>query len=83
MCAATAERFADRPAVVDGETRLSHAELFAAARTFGGALVESGVRPGDRVAIWTFNSAQWIVAALGLFQVGATLVPDQHPLQRP
>jgi acyl-CoA synthetase (AMP-forming)/AMP-acid ligase II len=75
MCAATAARFADRPAVIDGDTRLTHAELAAAARTFGAALVDSGVRPGDRVAIWTFNSAEWIISALGLFQVGATLVP--------
>ncbi|HEX4431191.1 MAG TPA: FadD3 family acyl-CoA ligase [Frankiaceae bacterium] len=75
MCAATAERFADQPAIIDGDTRLSHAELFDAARTFGGGLVDSGVRAGDRVAIWTFNSAAWVIAALGLFQVGATLVP--------
>jgi acyl-CoA synthetase (AMP-forming)/AMP-acid ligase II len=75
LCAATAERFADQPAVIDGDTRLTHAGLFGAARTFGGALVDAGIRPGDRVAIWTFNSAQWIIAALGLFQVGATLVP--------
>jgi acyl-CoA synthetase (AMP-forming)/AMP-acid ligase II len=75
MCADTAHRFADEPAIADGETRLSHAELFEAARRFGGALVDSGVRPGDRVAIWTFNSAQWVIAALGLFAVGATLVP--------
>ena len=35
----------------------------------------AGVRPGDRVAIWTFNSAQWVIAALGLWQCGAVLVP--------
>jgi acyl-CoA synthetase (AMP-forming)/AMP-acid ligase II len=27
------------------------------------------------VAIWAFNSAEWIVAVLGLFQAGAVLVP--------
>ena len=41
----------------------------------------SGIEPGDRVAIWAFNSAQWVVAALGLFEAGAVLVPDQHPVQ--
>ena len=75
MCAATAERFADRPAIIDGDVRLTHAELFNAARRFGAGLVDAGVRPGDRVAIWTFNSAQWVIAALGLWQCGATLVP--------
>ncbi|HEY8527563.1 MAG TPA: FadD3 family acyl-CoA ligase [Acidimicrobiales bacterium] len=75
MAAAAAERFGDRPAVVDGETRLSYAELADAARTFGAALVETGIQPGDRVAIWAPNGAEWIVAALGLWAAGATLVP--------
>ena len=35
----------------------------------------SGIEPGDRVAIWAFNSAEWIVAVLGIFQAGAVLVP--------
>jgi acyl-CoA synthetase (AMP-forming)/AMP-acid ligase II len=75
MVAAAAERFGDRPAVADGDTRLSYAELHDAARDFGAALVASGIEPGDRVAIWSFNSVEWIVAGLGLLQAGATLVP--------
>jgi acyl-CoA synthetase (AMP-forming)/AMP-acid ligase II len=75
MTAAAAERFGDHLAVADGDTRLSYAELHDSARDFGAALVASGIEPGDRVAIWTFNSAEWIVAALGLLQAGATLVP--------
>ena len=62
-------------AIVDGDTELSYAELLEAARTFGAALVASGVQPGDRVGIWAFNSAEWVVAALGLWQAGAVLVP--------
>ena len=54
---------------------LTYAELFDEARTFAAALVASGVEPGDRVAIWAFNSAEWVVAALGLWQAGAVLVP--------
>ena len=34
-----------------------------------------GVDPGDRVAVWAFNCTEWIVAALGLFEAGAVLVP--------
>ena len=44
-------------------------------------LVEAGVEPGDRVAIWCGNCAEWIVAALGLFAAGAVLVPVEHPVQ--
>ena len=75
MTRAAAVRFGDRPAVVDGDTRLSYAELHEEARTFGAALAASGIAPGDRVAIWAFNSAEWVVAVLGLLQAGAVLVP--------
>jgi len=75
MTAAAADRFGFRPAVADGTTRLSYGELAEAARTFAAALVASGVAPGDRVAIWAFNSAEWVVAALGIFEAGAVLVP--------
>ena len=71
----TVERFSDLVAVRDGEIGLSYAELARDARAFGAALVESGIEPGDRVAIWCGNCAEWIVAALGLFAAGAVLVP--------
>jgi HIP---CoA ligase len=75
LTAHAADRFGDRLAVVDGDTRLSFAELFEEARTFGGALVASGIQPGDRVSIWAPNSVEWVIAALGLWQAGAVLVP--------
>jgi len=75
LTVAAAERFGDRLAVVDGDIRLSYGDLLAEARSFGAALVASGVEPGDRVAIWAFNCVEWVVAVLGLFQAGAVLVP--------
>src|SRR4051794_16714629 len=75
MVAGTAVRHGERVAVIDGATRWSYAELFDEAQTFGAGLAASGIGPGDRVAIWAFNSAEWIVAVLGLFQAGAVLVP--------
>jgi acyl-CoA synthetase (AMP-forming)/AMP-acid ligase II len=75
MTAAAAERFGDRVAVSDGPASVSYAELFEAARSFGAALVASGVEPGARVALWAFNSAEWVIALLGLLQAGAVLVP--------
>ena len=40
-----------------------------------GAAIATGIHPGDRVAIWAPNMAEWIVAALGLVGAGAALVP--------
>jgi len=75
IIASTVERFGDRTAVVEGGTTLSYRELVDRSRRFGAALIAADIGPGDRVAIWAFNCREWIVAALGLFQVGAVLVP--------
>jgi acyl-CoA synthetase (AMP-forming)/AMP-acid ligase II len=61
--------------VVDGDRSLSYPALFEQARQFAGALVSCGLAPGERVGIWAPNSAEWIVAALGLWQAGCVLVP--------
>src|SRR3546814_2757923 len=70
-----AVRAGDGLAVVDGDVRLTYAELRDEARSFGAGLVAVGVEPGDRVAIWAPNSARWIIAVLGTFSAGAVLVP--------
>jgi HIP---CoA ligase len=68
-------RHGDRVAIRDGEASLTYAGLAAAAREFGAALVASGIESGDRVGLWAFNSAEWVIAALGVFSAGAVLVP--------
>lgn len=75
MLHASAHEHADRVAVVDGDRTMSYTELFEESRRFAAALVAEGVQRGDRVAIWAFNSAEWIVAVLGIHQAGATLIP--------
>jgi HIP---CoA ligase len=75
MVLAAADRFGDAEAIVDGDLRLSFAQLADRVRTAAGAYIEAGLRKGDRVAIWAPNSAEWIVAAFGLLTAGGTLVP--------
>ena len=71
----SAERYADTEAVVEGRTRITYAELGARVERAAAACMASGVRVGDRVAIWSPNSLDWIVAALGAVSAGAVLVP--------
>jgi acyl-CoA synthetase (AMP-forming)/AMP-acid ligase II len=75
-----AERYGDAEALVDvthpdGELRLSFAELADAVLAAGRAFVAAGVQPGDRVAIWSPNIAEWVLALLGLQSAGAAVVP--------
>ena len=70
-----AERFGDAEAVVDGDVRLGFGELADRVRRTAGAFASAGVGPGDRVALWAPNSAEWIVAAFGLLTAGGVLVP--------
>ncbi|MGW0879911.1 FadD3 family acyl-CoA ligase [Streptomyces sp. NPDC002671] len=71
----SAERYADTEAVVEGRTRVTYAELGARVERAAAACMASGVRIGDRVAIWAPNSLDWMVAALGAVSAGAVLVP--------
>jgi HIP---CoA ligase len=70
-----AERFAAREAIVDGEVRLTFAELAAEIDRAAAAFIASGVNAGDRVAIWAPNMYEWAVAALATHTVGGVVIP--------
>ena len=70
-----AERFGALEALVDGEKRLSFSELGAAVHDAGRAFLAAGLEPGDRVAIWSPNVWEWVVALLGLQSAGGVVVP--------
>ena len=59
-----AARYGTRAAIVDGELTLSYEALVEGAQTAARALVGLGVEPGDRVALWAPNRADWILACL-------------------
>jgi acyl-CoA synthetase (AMP-forming)/AMP-acid ligase II len=68
-------RFGDLEALVDGGSRLTFAELGAAARDSARAAIAAGLQHGDRAAIWAPNSAEWVIAALGVQVAGGIVVP--------
>ncbi|MGC0269600.1 AMP-binding protein [Glutamicibacter soli] len=75
LVAYAAEHFTDREALVDGPVRLNFAELAEQVRQASAALIASGVKHGDKVAIWAPNTARWVIAALAATSVGAAMVP--------
>ncbi|HJV27671.1 MAG TPA: FadD3 family acyl-CoA ligase [Aromatoleum sp.] len=72
---AAASRHAGRIAIEDEGLRLDYAELPERVLAVTRALIASGIEPGDRVAIWAPNRAEWILAALGAHCAGAVMVP--------
>ncbi|GGZ15031.1 fatty acid--CoA ligase family protein [Streptomyces nitrosporeus] len=62
-------------AVVDGDVRLTWAQLREQVRAAVKSLIALGVRRGDRIAVWAPNSHRWVVAALATTSAGAVLVP--------
>jgi acyl-CoA synthetase (AMP-forming)/AMP-acid ligase II len=70
-----ARRHPGRNAVVDGDLRLTFAELEREMLACVRAMTAIGVGPGDRVALWAPNSARWVLAALGVLGAGGVLVP--------
>lgn len=71
----SAARFRDKTAIIDGETRLSFREFDELVTSVAAGLAERGVRPGDRVALLSRNSADFAAIAWGSARLGAILVP--------
>ena len=72
---AAGQEYADREAIVDGDVRLTFAQLASRVRDAGAAYIAAGVKPGDPVGLWAPNSIDWVIAALGLLAAGGVLVP--------
>ena len=65
----------DHSAVVTADRTLTFAELRSEVRRAAAAMIDHGVAPGDRVAIWSPNTWHWTVACLATHYAGGVLVP--------
>jgi len=78
LVAWAAREFGDAEALADpgpGGSRLSYRELGERVTAVAAALIDGGVAPGDRVAVWAPNTSEWVLAALGTLSAGGGLVP--------
>ncbi|PII85791.1 non-ribosomal peptide synthetase [Serratia sp. OLFL2] len=62
-------------AVIQGERKLSYAQLNARANRLAHRLIERGVQPGDRVAVRLTRSIELVCAQLAIVKAGAAYVP--------
>ncbi|MFI8292615.1 AMP-binding protein [Streptomyces sp. NPDC085614] len=72
---AAAARTPDHPALAYFDGRLTYRETDALSDSVAGHLAARGVARGDRVAIMLQNSPHFVLALLGAWKAGATVVP--------
>jgi carnitine-CoA ligase len=76
-----AERYGERVLLVAGETRWSFGQTAAIAAASAQALVDAGIRPGDRVALMCSNRPEFLQVYLGCAWLGAIAVPINTALR--
>ena len=57
-------------AIVDSRGSVTYGEFRAAVAGFAARLHDMGLAKGDRVALWGYNSANWLVAFFGIVRAG-------------
>jgi long-chain acyl-CoA synthetase len=75
VLAESARRRPNHLALVEGEQRITFAQLWEQARIQAAALVEAGVGPGDRVALMAPNTVEFPRAYYAILAAGAVVVP--------
>lgn len=78
----TVEANPDQIALVDGPTTTSYAELASASRSLALALLEAGIRPGDRICLYLEKSLAAVAAIFAASRIGAAFVII-NPLLKP
>jgi fatty-acyl-CoA synthase len=70
-----ARRWGPREALAFQGRRWTFAEVHARVDAVAKGLLELGIAPGDRVALWMVNRPEWIDAMFATMKIGALLVP--------
>ncbi|MHC4251293.1 MAG: class I adenylate-forming enzyme family protein [Planctomycetota bacterium] len=74
LLASSAERYPAKTAVVEDGRRTTYAELDEAANRLAHLLGDSGLAPGDRVAVLLENSVESAISVFGVLRAGAAFV---------
>jgi long-chain acyl-CoA synthetase len=67
----------------DAQSHVTYAELLDRTARISGHLADSGVEPGDAVAIMLPNSVQWVEACFGITRADAVGVPISYDSSEP
>ncbi len=71
----SAQRFGSKPALIAGGRTLTYRALHELCDRVAGGLHALGVRPGDRVSLYSPNRWEWVVAYHAALRAGAVVNP--------
>ena len=74
--------FPDRIAVLEGNKQVTFSEFNHDASQIASALVNTGIQPGEYVALCAPNSYAWLVFYFGVLKAGAVAVTFSHLLTK-
>ena len=69
-----ADTFGDREYLVSEGKRRTYADMEARANQLAHHLQQAGVKPGEHVGIYAYNSAEWVEAAWAIFKIRAVWI---------
>jgi fatty-acyl-CoA synthase len=73
-----AEAYANRIAIIDGDSRYTYRELKDASERIAGAMSAGGIEPKAPVAIYSPNDGRVLFCMLGLLRAGGVWVPINY-----
>ncbi|NMD39979.1 MAG: AMP-binding protein, partial [Deltaproteobacteria bacterium] len=80
MARRAATKYGDKTAIIFREEKLSFYDLERDARRFANLMARYGVKKGDRVAVYAYNSHYYPISMIGLAKIGAIQVPINYML---
>ncbi len=75
MARRAATKYGEKIAIIFRDQRLSFYDLERESRRFANLMTRYGVKKGDRVAIYSYNSHYYPISMIGLAKIGAVQVP--------
>src|SRR5262245_2576790 len=70
----SARKYPDKTALIFRDQRLTYTQVNAQANALSHALIEKGVKRGDRVIIWHTNSIEICIAIFAVLKAGGVFV---------
>lgn len=82
MLYSNARKYPEKEAIVFKDLRFNYREMDHLSNQFANALINLGIKKGDRIAIMMRNSEKYVAVYFGILKAGAIVVPINISLMK-